>query len=179
MFLWFGVGSGDEKRPRFGCHFASPFWSIFGPTWAQLGSNLGPKIEQKSTKNRSKNQWFFWSIFWSMFDQFLVDFGTQVGPKIDQTLIKIDFNISLNKKHKTLKNIDFYNVSEASASSRWAGNRLKIDEKSIKNRSNNWSKKLLILGWIFDRFLVDFGAKLPPKSIKIGTKIDIKIKSKF
>ena len=54
---------------------------------------------------------------------------------------------------------------------------LEIEQKSIKNRSTNLSKKLLIFWSILDRFLVDFGvqvgAKLDQKSIKKGMQHDM------
>ena len=119
--------------------------SILIDFWA----NLGSKIDQKSIKNRSKNQSLFWSLFWSIFDRFLVHFGTQVGPKTDKKMIKSDFNMSLNKKHKTCKNHVFLKCFWAlglfKMSWKSTKNRSKVDQKSIKKMI----KKLIV-------FMIDF-----------------------
>ena len=131
--------------------FMIDFWSNLAPTWPQLGT-------QKSTKNRLKNQSIFWSIFWWIFDRFLADFGSQVGLKIDKKWVRIDFNISLNKKHKTFKNHwfsqCFWSLGLFKMSWKSTKNRSKVDNKSIKKLIHKLIDFLIDFLSIFGRFWV-------------------------
>ena len=57
------------------------------PTWTQLGSQDGPKLEPKLNKNRSENglgsQVGPGTDFGTIWDRFLVDFGLIFGPILD------------------------------------------------------------------------------------------------
>ena len=64
---------------------------VLGPSffgfWSILAPNMGPKMDQKSIKNESKNQSIFFILFGSILGRFWVHFGSQNRPKIDQKLM--------------------------------------------------------------------------------------------
>ena len=59
-------------------------WSVLGASWGRLGeqhgSNLAPKTEPKSIKNRSQNQSIFESLLGLDFYGILVNFGRKMEP---------------------------------------------------------------------------------------------------
>ena len=59
-------------------------WGVLGASWGRLGgqhgSNLAPKTEPKSIKNRSQNQSFFECLLGLDFYRFLMDFGRKMEP---------------------------------------------------------------------------------------------------
>ena len=53
----------------------------------------------------------------------------------------------------------------------WHQNRIQIDQKSIQKGIETKMQFGLRFGALLERFLVDFGAKLGPSWVQVGTKI--------
>ena len=70
----------EEKLPSRtegrGGQIASPHFKRF---WARKAATRGPKIDQKSMKNRCKNQWEIRMGFYMASGALLVDFGGVFG----------------------------------------------------------------------------------------------------
>ena len=74
-------GPVEEKFPsRIGDRWGQSAVLHFERVWAQKGATRRPKIDQKSMKNRCKNQWEIRLGFGSALGVCLVDFGILVGP---------------------------------------------------------------------------------------------------
>ena len=110
-----------------------------------------------------------------------MDFGTQVGPKIDKKIIKIDINISPNRKHKTFKNycifLYFWGLGPFKMSWKSTKNQSKVDQKSIKKLIKKMIDFFIDFLSIFGRFWLpswsQVEAKLDQKSIKKGMQNDM------
>ena len=121
-------------------------WSLLSHSWLVLNGSCDFLMLFSSILN------WFCSILeriWSIWARFLVDVGANMGSKIDQNLIKFDFNISLNKKPKTL----IFTVFERPQPLQ---DELEIDQKSIKSWSKIDQKIDHKSDWFYDRFLIDF-----------------------
>ena len=81
----------------FRCFFIFVLWSMFDRFWRQVGANLPPKLDPKSTKILSKRvpnamptcimlSMPFAIDFGSLLSGFLVDFGDQVEGQVDQEI---------------------------------------------------------------------------------------------
>ena len=92
-------------RSFFGHLFAMPFWSILAPTWPQLASQLGSKIDQKSIQEPSKLHPNLHLVFDRLSDGFSNEFSSIFDSQIDQKSIKIQSksqpNITTTKKQKS------------------------------------------------------------------------------
>ena len=72
----------------FACHFASPFWSTFGPTWHQLGFRNAPTIDNIQSKVASFLKSTFDIILIVFFLRCVIVLGFTLVPKFNQKLIK-------------------------------------------------------------------------------------------
>ena len=74
----------DPTKKGAACHSAPPFWRKMWPTWPQLGSQDGAKMEKKSMQKSIKKSMPFKIDFWSDFGGFWEGKGTKLAPKWDQ-----------------------------------------------------------------------------------------------
>ena len=81
------LGTEKVKRkgtPRVPVRHLGASWRLLGPSWSekgsQHGSNLAPKTEPKSIKNRSQNRSIFACLSGSDFWRILMDFGRKMEP---------------------------------------------------------------------------------------------------
>ena len=111
-------------------------WKPLGPSWSekggQHGSNLAPKTEPKSFKNRSQNRSIFECLLEVDFKRILMDFGSKMEPSWNPNGIQ---NPSQLRTTIFWKNIVF--PAEKQWFWRFWGSKLgaKIHQKSIKKRS--------------------------------------------
>ena len=134
----------DPTKRGAASHSAPPFWRKMWPTWPQLGSQDGAKMEKKSMQKSIKNLMHLGIDFWKDFDGFGGENGSKLAPKNDQ------------KSKPPLKRKNQLNTSRLVFS--WLSgfqvgskNRLKIDQKS----RSTWEG---ILASILERFLWILGA---------------------
>ena len=149
-------------------------WGVLGASWlekgGQHGSNLAPKTEPKSRKNRSQMRPKFGCLLGSDFWRILVDLGRQNGAKLASESHPKSIPTS---KGGFLKKLCFSlrktNDFEGSGVQSW-------EWKSIKNRSKNEVMMARHLGIDFSWILIDSGGQV---GAKLGSKIDQKSINKF
>ena len=148
------------------------FWSFFGSTfgaiWCQLGSQPPPKTFPKWSQVGSKigTSWGvdLRDVFWWMLDRFLLIF---------------DLNMPRAKWLKSIKNVEpspnlvFFDtlvvvllgwLFDSFLIDFWWIWMLKIYQKSIQKVIKNKMRFWMHLGWLLERFWLDFGSKLGGKT---------------
>ena len=148
-------GSGRVLAPK--CHLGPSWW----PTWPQLGSQNGAKIDKKSIQKMIKILMPPETRFLRYFDGFWVDFGGMLASKMESRWM-------LSSRGHFLKKLRFPTgksmILKDPGVEVGSPNRSKIDQK----RNSSWEG---ILASIFLWILVDFGGQV---GTKLGSKIDKK-----
>ena len=112
-----------------------------------------PKIDQKSTENRSQDAIHFSNVFSSIFHRFLIDsWGSFFHANVRFPKGKRTF--AIRALHQDV--IPFPSILVSSCVDFWPQKSIKIDKKSIPKRPQN-----LFRFW--DRFWTVFGSILGPK----------------
>ena len=162
-------GSGQTLAPK---RVLGGVWvdvyAILAPTWGQLGTQHGAKLEPKSFKNRCQNRSKNWSLLRSIFGRILEDLGRQNGAKlVPKWHPKWSLSWKRWKSKKHLKTNEKSMILEVPGVPKSIKNRSKIDYKSKP-------KLGCLLASIFRRFWEVLGAKLgrktEPRSIKNRNK---------
>ena len=142
------------------------------PTWPQVGSQDGGKMEKKSMQKSIKNLMHLGIDFWKDFGGFGEAKWSQVGTKIASKIILKFQRRFFEKTSFFLKKQWFWRF--------WGS---KLGGKFDQNRWNMEAKIECILGSILDRFLIDFGIQVGtqnrPKRDKNRGRNGIKIWSFF
>ncbi len=142
--------------------------SFVGAAWGRLGeqhgSNLAPKTEPKSIKNRSQNQSIFESLLGLDFYGILVDFGRKMEPSWHPDGIK---NRCQLRRMIFWKNLVFPKEKQWF----WRFWRLKLAPK-IHQKSIKKGAQLGKASW--HRFFMDFGGFWRPSWAKLAWKIEPK-----
>ena len=127
------------------------------PTWPQLGSQDGAKMEKKSMQKSIKNLMHLGIDFWKDLEGFWEPKWSHVGTQIDQkSMWFAKSGFSKNHCFSFRKNHYF----QGSGGPSW-------EPKSIKNRLKFEVQDRRALGIDFSRISVNFGRQ-------VGTKIDEK-----
>ena len=71
----------DPTKKGAACHSPTPFWRKMWPTWPQLGSQDGAKIEKTSMQKSIKKSMPLKIDFWNDFGGFWDGKWSQVGTK--------------------------------------------------------------------------------------------------
>ena len=158
-------------------------FSILVPTWLQLGSQLGLKIDQKSSSEPSKPHPNLHLVFDCFLDRFLIDFWSIFDPQINKKSIKnrskSQPNRPTTKIAKSMKNVEtVYSFCYFGLVMLW----WKINKNGAEIPSKTTVKSTPQLASILNPTWLHFGtvlgAKLEPSWHQIASKVDPKNETK-